>query len=325
MCIAMLVAAAWSGCVLPTRIATGEAGKTQGPAALARRFDRVDRLIRTRYYARDLHGVAWAELSARYRPLAASAENNAAWYDTVNEMLSELRDAHTRARRPEPHQHKTVREDGADPAENSGRAACVRPDGIVYLRFGRFDAANLHWLIRQIETHQDAPGMIIDLRNNPGGLVTSAQRAVGLFFRQGVPMGRVIARDGRRTIERSRPTPHRLYPGPLAVLIGPGSRSSAEVFAYVMQYHARAVLIGQPTAGQVLGARPYRLPDGGQLYVSISDFQCFDSGRLEGAGVRPDIAVQDAGVIAGEFSERPEDDPALTAALAALRVAPDPR
>jgi C-terminal processing protease CtpA/Prc len=294
-------------------------GDEAGSAAFARRFDHVDRLVRTRYYARDFNGVAWDDTTAHYRPRAVHAASDAAWYQTVNEMLRELRDAHTRVCGPEPRGQRLERAEGRESSANSGQVTRVLPDGTVYLRFGRFDAATVKWLQGEVAAHQDAPAMVVDLRHNPGGLVASAQRAVGLFFSQRVSMGWVVQRNGRRTIERSRPTTSSRYLGPLAVLVGPDSRSSAEVFAYVMQYQRRAVVVGEPTAGQVLGARPFRLPDGGQLYISVSGFHRFDGEPIEGRGVKPDVRVRATNLIAAECAADVSDDPAVATALTALQ------
>lgn len=261
----------------------------------ARRFDRVDAVVRRRYYAPDLHAVDWPALCARYRPAAIAAAGEAEWYALVNAMLDELGDAHTRVVRP----------GGEGRPRGSSRRMQVGPvavrneiqvleTGHVILRFDRFDAASVRWLRAQLKDHAGAPGIVLDLRSNRGGLIRSAQQAVGLFFVDPVPMGWVVSRSGRRWLERSRGGRfHTTIPA--AVLIGPGSHSSAEVFAYVLRHHGRAVLIGAQTAGEVLGARRHRLPDGGSLFVSETDFQRLEGGRLEGEGVVPDFAPAVAG------------------------------
>lgn len=257
--------------------------------AQARRFDQVENLVRRRYYAPDLHDVDWPALCARYRPAAIAAAGEAEWYALVNAMLSELRDAHTRVVRPlRDHAHET----GAAREAVGGavaREAMVLESGHVLLRFHRFDAGSVRWLRAQLMRHAGAPGVILDLRRNRGGSIDAAQRAVGLFFEDPVPMGWVVSRTGRRWLERSRDG--RFYATmPATVLIGPGSHSSAEVFAYALRHHRRAVLIGGRTAGEVLGARRHRLADGGGLYISETDFHRLDGGRLEGAGVTPDFS-----------------------------------
>src|SRR5690606_15582748 len=136
------------------------------------------------------------------------------------------------------------------------------------------------------------------------------QRAVGLFFPEPVQIGTVVRRNGRRVSEFSKPHRGARYAGPMAVLIGSETFSSAEVFARVMQFHDRAVVAGLPTAGKVLGARPYRLRDGGRLYVSTTDFFSCDGRRLEANGVQPDVSV-----IGMDPRGDPASDPGVLEAL----------
>lgn len=306
---ALLAAATFSGCATST-FNRPPASPQELAVDHGRRFDQVETLVRTRYYDRDLRGVNWTELCARHRPHAVAATDDATWYRAVNGMLQELRDAHTRAERPATAPSTAVRfvRDAAAPLSDGGTAS-VLADGTVVLRFDHFDRTTVRWLARQIAHHRDAPGMIIDLRWNRGGWVTSNQRAVGLFFRDHVTIGYVTHRNGRRVVERSRSSGPANYAGPVALLVGRDSHSSAEVFARVLQYYGRAVVIGMPTAGEVLGARPYRLSDGGRLYVSTSDFTCCDGWRLEGVGVMPDVTI--IGMSAGLDLV---DDPAVAAA-----------
>ena len=288
--LALALAAFGAGCVHG-----GLCEKHRAPRALdtadsrARQFDRVDQLVQRRYYARDLHGVDWATLCARYRPAAIAASDEREWYVAVNRMLRELRDVHTRVERrwDEPGNSGAARTSAARPS--AILESTVLEHGIVYARFSRFDDASFRWLETLVRDHRDATGFILDLRTNRGGLITSAQRTVGLFFPRSVPMGVVVTRAGRHSIERSRPARWGGTAAPLAVLIGGGSHSSAEVFAYVVHHHGRGVLVGSTTAGEVLGARPHRLDDGGDLFISETDFHRLEGGRLEGKGVDPDI------------------------------------
>jgi C-terminal processing protease CtpA/Prc len=225
-----------------------------------------------------------------------------------------LNDSHTYAYRP-------VRRPAHTPADERYRRSTrhevnevkVLADGVVYVRFDYFDRERVKWLVREVSAHRDAPGMILDLRHNNGGLIVSAQRAVGLFFRERVSMGVVGQRNGRRSTEHSRGSGR--YFGPLAVLVGSGSHSSAEVFAYVMQAHERAVVVGQVTAGEVLGSRRFPLPDGGQLQLSVSDYHCLDGQRLEGRGVEPDVLTP---VLAGNAADDLADA-TLASAMQILR------
>jgi carboxyl-terminal processing protease len=82
------------------------------------------------------------------------------------------------------------------------------------------------------------------------------------------------------------------YVGPLAVLVGPGSASSAEILAYSLQHYGRARLFGETTAGVVIASQFFRLRDGGELQLGTFDFRTLDGKRLEGNGVKPDEEVK---------------------------------
>lgn len=94
-------------------------------------------------------------------------------------------------------------------------------------------------------------------------------------------------------------------PNDLAVLVGPASRSAAELTPAALQESGRAVIVGAPTSGAVLISLDTDLPDGGRLTLSRADFITISGVRLEKAGVRPDVITATA-------------DAALDAAVAAL-------
>ena len=75
---------------------------------------------------------------------------------------------------------------------------------------------------------------------------------------------------------------------PLVLLVDADTRSGKEVFAYALKKHARATLVGQKTAGAVLGGSPFPLPDGSLLYLAVRDIRVDDQ-RLEGVGVDVDV------------------------------------
>jgi len=165
------------------------------------------------------------------------------------------------------------------------------PDGILYLRFDQFDRESLRWLSRQLKDNHGMTGVVLDLRDNPGGLVYVANLAVGEFFNHRVVTGEFIRSSGRVTTAHGWPLFSAHYTGPLVILAGGGTGSAAEIFAHVMQQHGRATIVGRRTAGAVIASRTYPLPGGGWLQVPIEDYRGIDGLRLEGRGVTPDIAV----------------------------------
>jgi len=167
------------------------------------------------------------------------------------------------------------------------------PGGYRYVRFDRFTLASLRWLSAELKTHRTAPGVIIDLRQNPGGNVAANQMAVEEFFDQPKPvaMGRFVRRGGKASETNGFGLFSAHYAGKVMILIGPGSASASEIFAHVMQQEKRATVVGRRSAGAVIVSRFYRLPGGGQLQVPIQDYVGRDGLRLEGRGVTPDIVV----------------------------------
>lgn len=164
-------------------------------------------------------------------------------------------------------------------------------DGFVYLRFDEFAAKDRRWLDQQLKTHAKAPGVVIDLRRNPGGETFSLGIVIGEFFDQAVDCGTFITRGGARNVKNSWQLGSANYRGKVAVLVDTPSGSAAEIFAAVLQDHGRATIIGRRTAGAVLASWYYRLPGGGELQLSREDYVAPKGRRIEGAGVEPDIVV----------------------------------
>ncbi len=198
------------------------------------------------------------------------------------------------------------------------RESRLLDDGTLYLGFERFDVSTIRWLGRELEANRMAPAAIIDLRNNPGGLLMSARFAIAQFFPRRVEIGTFIQRSGRERDTGSLTWGSARFQGPVAIIVNEASASSSEIFSHVLQHHSRAVVVGRKTAGAVIAAMDYRLPDGGLLQVAISDYVGLDGKRLEGRGVTPDVTVP---VTLADL--RRGYDAELEAARAALRNAPD--
>ncbi len=170
------------------------------------------------------------------------------------------------------------------------------PGGYHYLRFDKFDRQTLLWLNRELKAHRDAPGVVIDLRENPGGYIYTANLAIAQFFDHTVSTGSFVRRSGRASEGHGWPLFSAKYSGRVAVLTGSATGSAAEIFAHVLQYEKRATLVGRRTAGAVIISRTYPLPGGGTLQLPIQDYRGRDGQRLEGRGVTPDIGVRPLGL-----------------------------
>lgn len=165
-------------------------------------------------------------------------------------------------------------------------------DGFVYLRFDEFDGRDRRWLSRQLKEHAEAPGVVVDLRRNPGGDTFSLGTVIGEFFPRAVDCGTFITRAGVRRVKNSWQFGSANYRGKVVLLVDGGTGSAAEIFAAVMQDHGRATVVGRRTAGAVLASWFYRLPGGGELQLSREDYVAPKGRRIEGHGIEPDIQVK---------------------------------
>lgn len=153
----------------------------------------------------------------------------------------------------------------------------------------------------------DADALVLDIRGGWGGLpldfVSRFNRKVARFA--GKP------RDGEWQEQNT------VWRKPIVVLTDAGSRSGKEIFAYNVRTAHVGRLVGERTAGAVLGGSPHPMPDGSVLYLAVMDVRV-DGQHLEGAGVAPDVEVPfDLPYAAGR-------DPQLSAAVAeAARMAHD--
>jgi len=163
------------------------------------------------------------------------------------------------------------------------------PGGILLFRFDDFDWSKMHWLSSELKAHPSAPGVIIDLRHNPGGTLISLDFMVGEFFDHDFTYAFSVDRDGNRRNHKALVLASAHYHGRIAVLVNQASGSAAELFAAVLQEQRRAIVIGRKTAGVVLSAEFRSLGDGGMLEYSDRDLRLADGRRLEGTGVIPDV------------------------------------
>lgn len=141
---------------------------------------------------------------------------------------------------------------------------------------------------------QGTRGLILDLRSNGGGFVTTVAQIASYFFPEDTNLGEFITRQGRSTPRQTQKSRIN-YREPLVVLVSARSASGSEIFAAAMQERKRAVIIGAnpTTCGCLLGvSRTLRLFDGGKLNVSDTDYRTAMGRRIEGSGVRPDLQLE---------------------------------
>ena len=136
---------------------------------------------------------------------------------------------------------------------------------------------------------QNPKGLILDLRDNPGGLLNQAVDVGSIFLPRDVL---VIERDTKGNENRQYTTGSGAAQDiPMVLLVNGGSASAAEIVAGALQDYSRAKLIGETTFGKGSVQLPETLPNGGQLRVTIQHWFTPKNRGIHGTGIAPDIMV----------------------------------
>ncbi|MEO8436504.1 MAG: S41 family peptidase [Pyrinomonadaceae bacterium] len=162
--------------------------------------------------------------------------------------------------------------------------------GIGYIRFNAFVPSLMEKLCRAIRSLSDAPGLVIDLRGNQGGLLGMLGGLSGLLQQYPLPLGFMETRGGQTPLYAF---PQKLpYTGTLVILIDGSTESAAEMFAGGMQEAGRAVVVGETSAGNTLPSVVKQLPTGALFQFAFANYRTSLGALLEGHGVKPDVAVR---------------------------------
>lgn len=170
---------------------------------------------------------------------------------------------------------------------------------IQLLTFNQRSAASVTEAIEEL-AEEGATSIVLDVRNNPGGLLNSAIDVASLFIDDGVIV-RVEERD-------ADPTEHRAKPGvvtdlPVVLLVNGYSASASEVLAGALQDYDRAILVGEQTFGKGSVQTVERLSFGGGVKFTIAHYLTPQGRPIDSEGLVPDVIVEmdyDAHAEAGE-------------------------
>ena len=174
----------------------------------------------------------------------------------------------------------------------------VLPGGSGYIRFNEFlDPVSLMPKIEKaIKDYANAPGIILDLRGNRGGIGIMAMGIAGFFIsEQGEKLGEMTMREA--TLKFVVFPRAETYKGRLAILVDSGSASTTEIFAQGMQDPRRARIFGTLTAGAALPSDIVLLPNGDRFQFAEASYTSVKGKVLEGNGVTPDVEVRDPAAV----------------------------
>jgi carboxyl-terminal processing protease len=166
-------------------------------------------------------------------------------------------------------------------------------DSILYIRVTSFDKKVVEGVKKAINQYKNKDkGIILDLRNNPGGLLDQAVGLVDLFVDKGI----IVSQKGRSESENKTyyaTSTATITKMPMVVLINAGSASASEIVSGALQDHKRAVLVGTKSFGK--GSVQVVLPISEEEAIKLTIARYYlPSGRtIQAVGVNPDIEVNE--------------------------------
>ena len=167
-------------------------------------------------------------------------------------------------------------------------------EGFAYVRITSFQEKTSEELSRAIEalkrkTKDGLKGLILDLRNNPGGLLEEAVSMSDLFLDSGIIVttaGRTGEIDKRMAVKEGTEPPY-----PLMIMVNGGTASAAEIVAGALQDHERAVLLGTQTFGKGSVQTIFELGDGAALKLTVAKYYTPKGRSIQAEGITPDIVA----------------------------------
>ncbi len=175
----------------------------------------------------------------------------------------------------------------------SVKARFIDEDGVLWVRLTRFSERTTEELLDALDAMgKKAPiqGIVLDLRNNPGGLLDQSASVADVFLRRGV----IVSMRGRgdEVLKSFDATPSpKDVTVPMAVLVNSGTASASEIVAGALQDHNRAVIVGERTFGKGSVQNIIPLEDGTAVKLTIALYYTPSGRSIQAEGIVPDIVV----------------------------------
>ena len=165
--------------------------------------------------------------------------------------------------------------------------------------------------VKELEKKSKIKGYVLDLRNNPGGLLNQAINITDFFLED----GEIVSTKGRKISETRKFFARRgdeIKGKPIVVLINNGSASASEIFAGALKDHKRAIILGENSYGKGSVQSIIPLKNGGGIRLTISKYYLPSGKSISEVGVTPDILIEEDGE---DFSISSEKDNQLNYAI----------
>ncbi len=166
-------------------------------------------------------------------------------------------------------------------------------NGYFWVRLTRFSENTFSDLRKEIDEamkKSELKGIVLDMRNNPGGLVESAINIADMFLEEGVIMS-MKGRDGNEELEYKAQKQKDDIKAPLVVLVNAGSASASEIVAGALCDQERALIVGEKTFGKGSVQNVIPLPDGTGLKLTVALYYTPSGKSIQAEGIVPDFEV----------------------------------
>lgn len=166
-------------------------------------------------------------------------------------------------------------------------------DNIGYIKLNTFENINagseMRKAIKELVAKR-SPGMILDLRNNGGGLLYNAAEIASMFLKKGDIIVSTVDRDKKK--EDIASTGELIWTGPLVVLINEGSASASEILAGAIKDNKVGTIIGYRSFGKASVQSVRQLPDDSAILLTVAKYLTPDGTDISKKGINPDIEVK---------------------------------
>lgn len=186
------------------------------------------------------------------------------------------------------------------------------PANIGYIKLSTFLSSNASQEIQNaLKDESSKSGYILDLRSNPGGLLSNAIRIADMFLEDGSIVS-TVDRDGYKEVRYSSPSV--VTNKPLVLLINGGSASASEILSGALKDNKRAVLIGERSFGKGLVQEINQLPGGSGVNITTQRYLTPNDTDINKKGIEPDINVE-----LTEDNAKAKQDPQLQKAISVMQ------
>ena len=174
----------------------------------------------------------------------------------------------------------------------------IKDDDVFYIRIGSFSEdvdTDIKKAFEKVQKNRKEPlkGIVLDVRNNPGGLLDQAVAVSSLFLNQGEVVS-TRARNEEDTLRYSAKGKDITNGMPIVVIINNGSASASEIVAGALQDHKRAVIIGEKSFGKGSVQTVVPLGDYGAMRLTTAKYYTPSGRSIQATGIEPDIVVHPA-------------------------------